>query len=144
MACLRTTIPWRGHIAVEAVIAVALLSTATAALARLAHSSSRLQQQADGRCAATLAAENVLARIERLPVDRVRAEAEQAAEEIGQDSGCQVAVAVDEFSADGREGIHLRISVTPIDGQGVTLHDWVLSSSPGSAAESVQESSDAN
>ena len=144
MTCLNTPTPRRGNIAVEAVIAVALLATATAAMARLAQNSSRLQQQADGRCAATLAAENVIVRLERLPFSRVQAEAEQAAEEIEQDSGCQVAVTVDEFSVEGRDGIHLRVSATPMDGQVVTLHDWALSPIPDSPAESVQESSDAN
>ena len=144
MVCLKTTSPRRGHIAVEAVIAVALLATATAALARLAQTSSRLQQQADGRCAARLAAENVLARIERLPVSRIEAEAELAAEEIAQDSGCQIAVSVDEFSAGKGDGVHLRVSVTPLDGQVVTLHDWALTPTPSSPSEPEQESSDAN
>jgi Tfp pilus assembly protein PilV len=134
----------RGQIAVEAVIAVALLATATAALAQLAQNASRLQQQADGRCAATLAAENLLARIDGVPVGRVQDEAAKAAVEIERDSGCHVAIDADRFTAAEREGVHVRVSVTPRDGPVVTVHDWSLGPNPRSAAESAQEPSDAN
>ena len=76
--------------------------------------------------------------------DRVQTAAEQAAIEIGRESGCQVEIQVDDFSADGRDGVHVRVSVTPIEGHVLTLHDWAVSPIAPATSEAVQEPSDAN
>ena len=120
------------------------MTTATVALARLASSASQLQRQADNRCAARLAAENVLARIDNVPLGLVQAAAEQAAEEVEQDSGCRVEIATDGFTAGRRDGLHLRVSATPALGQAVTVHDWVFDQTPPTSADNLREAADAN
>ena len=116
----------RGSFALEAVIATALLATAMVALAKYARTSSMLQQQADGRCAARLACENVLARLEGVQSDAVAEQAQRAADAVESSIGCPVAVVVAPFQSDAAEGLHLAITANPHVGEAITLHDWVV------------------
>lgn len=124
---------------IEAVVALALLATATAAVAKLGRTRALLEQQADGRVAATLAAENVLAIVRAESFTAVAGAAEATARQVGQDSDCQVAVATAEFDTAGRRGIHVRVTAQQAPGPPVILHDWIWRGRPSANTSTTED-----
>ena len=111
---------------IEAVIAAALLATALISLAKLSQSSAMLNSQADGRLAATLAAQNVIARIGVAEISSLDSSAKQAASEVESSSGCKIDVATSVFETGQRGGVHLQVIAKLNDQVSVQLHRWYL------------------
>ncbi len=114
----------RGSLVIEAVVVIALLATAFVALGKLAATSAALSQNADQRLAATLAAENLLQRLQSVSIDAVVADAQQIAKTIQDSCGYQINLKTDQFRASERDAIHVAVTVTASDVVSVTLHDW--------------------
>lgn len=124
MHCLDTLDRRRGSLALEAAIALALLTTAMAALAKLSHSAAQLRQQADGRVAARLAGENVLMRLQQVTAEELAEASEAAADSMEQLTGCRIEIEIEPFAAAEQQGQHLKLSIQPRFGQQVVMHDW--------------------
>jgi len=131
-----------GSLVIEAVIAAALLATATYGLTQLAKSAAVLRQQSDQRLAATLAAENTLERLRGVPLAELTGQADEVAEIVAASSGCEVDVSTTPFTAAARDGIHLRVDVSPSQNIRVTLHDWRLPTAESAAAEKTEADDD--
>ena len=113
-----------GSLIVESVIVIALLATAFVALGNLATSSSAISQNADQRLAATLAAENMLQRLQAVSFDSVIEQSPAVAKLIQNSSGYELQVKAEEFRAGDRDAIHLIVTVAASETVSVTLHDW--------------------
>jgi Tfp pilus assembly protein PilV len=120
----RTNSPRTGSLVIEAVIAVALLATAAYGLTKLASSAAALSRQSDQRLAATLAAENTVERLRRLPAERLAAEAGGVAQLVSESAACQVEVSTETFSVAAGKSVHVRVDASPAKNIRVTLHDW--------------------
>jgi Tfp pilus assembly protein PilV len=141
----RTKFPRSGSLVIEAVIAVALLATAAYGLAKLASSAAALSRQSDQRLAATLAAENTVERLRRLPAERLAAEAGGVAHLVSESAACEVKVSTDIFSVAAGKSVHVRVDASPAKNIRVTLHDWRWvneSSEQNGASETSAESTE--
>ncbi len=114
----------RAALIIEAVIALVLLSTATVALTKLARSSAALGQQSDQRLVATLAAENTIERLRGVGVEELSDQADQVAELVAQDAGCEIVISTAPFTVGDRQGIHVRVDATISPAIRIRLHDW--------------------
>ena len=130
----RREINRRGSFIVEAAVVVLLLGTASLALTKLAHSSTRLRQRADRQLSAALTAQNALTRLRAVDADQVSQRIGEIEEACERDSGCQVELIATPFEQPQVTGIHLRVEVTAADQIGVTLHDWKVSALEQSSA----------
>lgn len=120
----RTNFPRTGSLVIEAVIAVALLATAVYGLTKLASSAAALSRQSDQRLAATLAAENTVERLRRLPAERLAAEARGVAQLVSESAACDVEVSTEIFSVAAGNSVHVRVDASPTKNVRITLHDW--------------------
>ena len=127
-----------GSLIIEAVVSVALLASATFALAKLAQSAAELSQQSDQRLAAALVAENTLERLRGVPAEQIASRSEDVAEQMRMTSGCKVEVTTEPFS----QGVHVRVDVSPSPNVRVTLHDWRLAAPDDEGASNESESSE--
>ena len=125
---------------IEAVISVALLATASVAVVRLARSSVDLQLRADREMAAVLTAQNTVGRLESIPSEQIVEEIAELERSYGDESGCEIRIAIRPFDRDATAGLHLRVEVTAGDDVRVTLHDWRLN--PGRAVNGEEVDGD--
>ena len=126
-----------GSLIVEAVIASMLMVTATIALAQLARHSAALSSQADQRLAATLAAENMIERLNDLSDDKVRAGAAAVVAEVAEVSGCRIVVDSEPFDSGSGRGLHVRVVASPQADADlrVSLHDWRIAATDAEPEE---------
>ena len=126
---------------IEAVIAVALLATASLAVVQLARSSVDLQLRGDREIAAILTAQNVLMRLDGM--DSAQLQQDQMAvieQSASKASGCEVAISLIPFDGQGAAGTHIEVEVTAGNQVRVQLHDWRLASSSQSTENAQGES----
>lgn len=117
----------RGSLIIESVVALTLLATALVALGKLAATSTAIGKQGDQRLAATLAAENLLERLDAIPFEEVAAEARRIADVIEESCGYDIAATTEEFRAGDTDSIHVSVTVRASSLVAVTLHDWKTS-----------------
>ncbi len=122
-----------GSFIIEAVVAVLLLGTASLALMKLAHSSSRLRHRADQELSAVLTAQNALSRLRAVDADQISQQLGEIEEACERDSGCQVELIATPFEQPEVAGIHLRAQVAINHQRRVTLHDWKVRSPESSS-----------
>jgi Tfp pilus assembly protein PilV len=114
----------RGTLIVEAVMALVLLTTATVALTKLARSAAALDQQSDQRLTATLAAENTIQRLQGVGVEKLSDQADQVADLVARNAGCEIDISTEPFTTGDRQGIHVRVDATISPAVRISLHDW--------------------
>ena len=124
---------------IEAVVAIALLATAFVALGRLASSSAAINQVADQRLSATLAAENTLEQLSSLSDDQLQQQASQIATAMEQTHGVQIEVSTSRFDALGRGAIHVQATARGKRGGEIKLHDWRVVSESKSDSGAADE-----
>ncbi|TWU47246.1 hypothetical protein Poly51_50450 [Rubripirellula tenax] len=134
----------RGSVVLEAVLASALLATAGVTLARLAQSSAALNRQSDQQLAATLAADNVMHRLDGLSVEDVRSSVDKTCASISRSSGCDVQAIIDDVVGVDARGIHVRVEVTTGGGGRVRRHHWKFNEPEGDAGDQVLDESEAS
>lgn len=124
-----------GSFIVESVVAVLLLGTASLALMKLAHSSSRLRQRADRELSAVLTAQNAMTRLRAVDADQISQRLGEIEEACERDSGCQVELIATPFERPPVAGVHLRVEVSVNHDSRVTLHDWKVMAPEASPAK---------
>jgi hypothetical protein len=132
-----------GSFIVESVVAVLLLGTASLALMKLAHSSSRLRQRADRELSAVLTAQNAMTRLRAVDADQISQRLGEIEEACERDSGCQVELIATPFERPPVAGIHLRVEVSVSHDSRVTLHDWKVTA-PEFSPDNQQASGEAS
>jgi hypothetical protein len=98
----------RGYAVLETLVAVALLSAATAGLVKIARVHAAIHQRNDMRLSARLAATNVIERLRGLPLERIRESLDQTQAGL---PAMKILVDQQPFASEAVEGIHVIVSV---------------------------------
>ncbi|TWT83708.1 hypothetical protein CA13_51750 [Planctomycetes bacterium CA13] len=114
----------RGSLLVEAAISAVLLVTATVALLKFAKAMKVLNEQANGRLAVTLAAQNAIGRLQALPFALIDSSSDEISKAISETCQCDVDVKTELFESNQRTGVHFVVRAKQSDSVSVTLHDW--------------------
>ena len=129
----------QGSLVIDAVVALALLTTAFVALGRLANSSAALSLNSDQRLAATLAGENVVERLRSVAFDALDDKAAEAGRAVEETTGFDVQIKITPFQLETREAIHLSVRVQVSEEVSVNIHDWRIANAASVASEDADE-----
>lgn len=134
-----------GSLLIEAVIAIMLLATASLAVMRLAATSVTLQRDAEQKLAATLTAQNILARLDRMSpesfddLDGLSKSLEQIEVSYEETFPGDVVISARRFENQGIAGVHLHVLVTIGPNVRVSLDDWRLTKAENGEARAAKQ-----
>ena len=115
-----------GGILIEAVIATALMLTATVALTRYAQSAGKLSDLANRNLNARLASENAAERMRHFPADRWSSLADEVGKSVSRSSAVTTKIMVTDFQTDDRDAVHaiIQCQIGGDPGEVVENHCW--------------------